>query len=426
MISSLGPSLESKKSPLVLLATTVPWSLSARLAVRLLGYGCRVVAVCPQGHVLAHVSGLERLYRYRPSSPTESLEEAIRDAAPDFIVPCDDRVVWQLHEIHGWRPDLRALIEGSIGSAAEYGMIRDRQRLLEAARSLGVRIPQTRAVRSEKDIQSWFSDGASAGVLKRDDSWGGEGVRMAYSEAEAVSAYRDLHRLPGLLTACKRTLVNGDPMAFWEWRRRSPPQILIQTMISGQPVTAMLACWHGELLGVVGVEVLVSQGMTGAALVVRVIDHPQLTSAARSLAERLKMTGFCGLDFIRESNTGDLYLLELNPRTTQLGHLPLTERGDLAGLLYMRLAGSSTPPPQERIPNDVVAFFPQTIQWSPESSYLRTGYHDVPRDQPALVSELLRAPWADRQLSAQVYHRLFPRRKVSALETVRSRSTTET
>ncbi len=249
---------------------------------------------------------------------------------------------------------------------------------------------------------------------------------MAYSEAEAIGAYRELCRRPGLVTACKRTLVNGDPMAFWEWRRRSPPQILIQTMIAGRPVTAMLACWHGELLGVVGVEVLVSQGVTGAALVVRVIDHPQLTSAARSLVERLNLTGFCGLDFIQESKTGDLYLIELNPRTTQLGHLPLTERGDLAGLLYMRLVGSPTPPPQDRIKNDVVAFFPQTIQWSPESSYLRTGYHDVPLDQPELVSELLRAPWADRQLSARVYHRLFPRRKVSALETVRSSATTET
>jgi ATP-grasp domain len=410
----------------VLLATTVSWPLSARLAVRLLGYGCRVVAVCPRGHVLAHVSGLERIYRYRSWSPTASLEEAIRDATPDFIVPCDDRVVWQLHDIHERRPDLRALIEGSIGSAAEYGMVRDRQRLLEAARSLGVRTPDTRAVRSDGDIKSWFSDGASAGVLKRSDSWGGEGVRMVYSEAEAVSAYRDLCQRPGLITACKRTLVNGDPMAFWELRRKSTPPILIQKMISGQPVTAMLACWQGELLGVVGVEVLVSQGMTGAALVVRVIDHPQLTSAARSLVQRLNMTGFCGLDFIQESKTGDLYLLEMNPRTTQLGHLPLTERGDLAGLLYMKLVGSSTPPPQDRIQNDVVAFFPQAVQWSPESAYLRTGYHDVPREQPALASELLRAPWADRQLTARFYHWLFPRQKVSALETARSSATTET
>jgi hypothetical protein len=92
----------------------------------------------------------------------------------------------------------------------------------------------------------------------------------------------------------------------------------------------------------------------------------------------------------------------------------------------MRLVGSSTPPPQERIEDDVVAFFPQTIKWSPESAYLRTGYHDVPWEQPELVCELMRAPWADRQLSARIYHRLFPRKKVSALETGRSRATTET
>jgi hypothetical protein len=92
----------------------------------------------------------------------------------------------------------------------------------------------------------------------------------------------------------------------------------------------------------------------------------------------------------------------------------------------MKLKGSSTPPRQARLRNDVVAFFPQTLQWSPESSYLRSGHHDVPWDQPELVSELLRASWADRQLSARLYHWIYPRRKPSALQTDGSAAMTGT
>jgi ATP-grasp domain len=408
--------LESKKQPVVLLATSVSWPLSARLALRFIAYGCRTTAVCPAWHVLTHVRGLAAVYPYRALDPLSSLETAIRAEKPDLVVPCDDRVVWQMHEIHERRSDLRSLIEASLGAAAGYQILSRRERLLETARALAIRIPDTNRVTSEEDIRRWFSAGASSAVLKRDCTWGGEGIELVTSEREALAAFRKLSQNRGFATTVKRLVVNRDPLALWDWRRRAEPTITIQQMISGHPATAMLACWKGEVLGMLAVEVLGSQGATGAAFIVRTIENREVSVAAKALATQLGLTGFYGLDFMLESGTGFPYLIEVNPRCTQLGHLSMTDRGDLAGLLYAKLAGRTDPPPQARIDNDVVAFFPQAIQWSPESSLIRTGYHDVPWEAPALVCELLKEPWPDRQWSARLYHHFYPRERTSAVE----------
>ena len=61
---------------------------------------------------------------------------------------------------------------------------------------------------------------------------------------------------------------------------------------------SMLACLNGELLAIVSVAVLASDGPTGAAVVIQRIDSPAMERAAKLLATRLRLTGFYGLDFI--------------------------------------------------------------------------------------------------------------------------------
>ena len=110
-------------------------------------------------------------------------------------------------------------------------------------------------------------------MLKRDGTWGGDGVRIARSEAEAIELYRILGRRPALAAPIKRYLVNRDPLALWAWRQRATTSMTIQSFIEGRPANAMLACWKGELAGMVSVEVLSSQGETGAGVVVRLIEN---------------------------------------------------------------------------------------------------------------------------------------------------------
>lgn len=62
---------------------------------------------------------------------------------------------------------------------------------------------------------------------------------------------------------------------------------------------------------------------------VRLIDHSEMAQAACKLAQRLELSGFHGLDFVLEADSGAAYLIELNPRCTQLGHLSIARQGSL-------------------------------------------------------------------------------------------------
>lgn len=407
---------EVPKRCAVLLAATLRWPLSARLAMRFLEYRCRVFAVCPKGHFLRYVNGLDKIFLYRDLSSLDSLEQAIRESAPDVIVPCDDRVVWQLHELYKRKPDLRSLIEASVGIADSFEIVERRDQLLETARTLGIRIPTTRRVKSEEDVHHWFAGGQSSAVFKLDGTWGGEGVALAHSEPDAINIFRRFLRPTSLGTAVKRLIVNHDPLSLWSWSQQSQPVITIQQLIEGQPANLMLACWKGEVLAVVSVAVLASQGVTGAAFLVRMIENDEMTKAACALTERLQLTGFIGLDFLIDQVTGQAYLIEMNPRCTQLGHLPLTGGCDLAGALCARLGCGICENDEPSVEGRPIAFFPQATQWGKKISFSDDVYNDIPTGQPELVRELLRPGWSERHWISKIYHLFRPPRAVEPVE----------
>jgi hypothetical protein len=174
----------------------------------------------------------------------------------------------------------------------------------------------------------------------------------------------------------------------------------------------MLAARRGALLGLVSVEVLCSQGPTGASTVVHLIDDPEIEHIARCLVGKLGLSGFHGLDFMLEEGSGLPYLIELNARCTQLGHLILPQRGDLAGVLAAAWGASG--PPRQDLPIDrgTIAFFPQALAWNPDSPHMQQCHHDVPWSEPALVRELLRDPWPERQWLSRVYNRVRGTRRL--------------
>jgi hypothetical protein len=182
------------------------------------------------------------------------------------------------------------------------------------------------------------------------------------------------------------------------------------------PANIMVACWQGGILAELSVQVLSSQGATGASLVVQVIKNPELSSAAALLARRLGMSGFFGLDFILEQGTGAAYLIEMNPRCTQLGHLQLPE-GDLAGALYAALLASARPRAKTPILEDKIAFFPQALLWGARPGVLGRIHHDVPWEQRRLVKALIQEPWPERQWRARLYHLFRRPAAVQAVDT---------
>jgi len=392
------------------------WPSAARLAAAFVEHGCLVAAVCPPGHPLRYVQGMRQIHTLRALASRRSLEQAMRRVQPDLIVPCDDRSVALVHELHRLRPQLRSVIERSLGDPSGFGIVESRRHLLETARDLGIRIADTCGVTSAAEASDCFVRGAPTAVLKLDGTSGGEGVEIVRSASEAAAAFRRTRFGASPAVALKRLLINRDPMALWSWsRRRWQTAVTLQQHVRGTPANIMVACWRGAVIAELSVQALASQGPTGASLVVQVIENRQLSRAAALLAARLGMSGFFGLDFILEQGTGAEYLIEMNPRCTQLGHLKLPQ-GDLAGALCAAFLGRERPPVGTAIDCDTIAFFPQAWVWSAPGILLKRVHHDVPWEQRQLVKALMQDPWPERQWLARLYHMFRRPRPLQAVE----------
>jgi hypothetical protein len=382
------------------------------LAIALARNGCAVSAVCPRGHPLHYVSGVKRVYEVHGLRSRAALLAAIRDAKPDFLIPCDDRIVSQLHELFSRHAELQPLIERSLGEAAGYPIVDSRSSLLKIATDLGIRVPRGAAVVTAAIARETFERFGPIAVMKMDGTHGGEGVRIVRSADEAAAAFRSLRFSAGCLTAVQRLVVYGDPLAIWSWNRRARLEITIQEYVPGTPANNMVACWRGEILSHVGVEAVSCEGTKGSATVVRRIESPEMTRAATLLARHLRVSGFFGLDFIVEQSSGEPVLIEMNPRCTQLGHLQFKDCGDLATALCERLTGQRRPPPEAPIGSSMIAFFPQAWRSSSPGDSWYSAFQDVPWAEKSLVEYLMHEPWPDRRWQARTY-RLFrgPKRK---------------
>jgi hypothetical protein len=121
------------------------------------------------------------------------------------------------------------------------------------------------------------------------------------------------------------------------------------------------------------------------------------------------LSGFYGLDFVIESGTGVPFLIEMNPRCTQLGHIEFAGQGCLAGVLAAVLRGE--PPPEAHSPvlNETIALFPQALAAGERCRpYLKASFHDVPSEEPKLVDELMLKSWPQRRWAARIYHAFKP------------------
>jgi ATP-grasp domain len=297
-------------------------------------------------------------------------------------------------------------------------VIESRHLFLNAAVELGIRVPTTRRVATVDDLVAWHSEFGPTAVLKVDGESGGNGVKISHSLDESIAAWREVQLPHSAVAALKRLIIDRDPLALWLRRRNRVREVTVQEFIPGRPANAMFASWGGEVLASVSVAVVASEGPTGAAIIVRVIKDEEMKTAAAGVAARLKLSGFYGLDFILDSRTGAPYLIEMNPRCTQLGHIEFTDQGSLAGVFSAVLRGelrSQSVP--ESVRSQKIALFPQALAAGEACRpYLDNSYHDVPSEEPELQAELMMLQsWPRRQLASRFYHAFRPVGRVAPI-----------
>lgn len=395
----------------ILLTDTTRWPSSARLAVALADAGCTVYCVCPTHHPVLKVRALRQAFSYSAVRPLESLAVAMKSALPVMVIPCDDRAVGHLHELHAKAcrqgPSGRHMadvIETSLGPPKSYPIVSGRYELLNVASEEGIRVAATNRIRTIDDLTRWQAGKTDSCVLKADGTGGGYGVRIADNPAEARKHFQKLTRLLRTRRVFKRFIVNRDPFWLLPWWSRAKPTVVVQEYIHGRPANCAVVCHKGRVLAGIAVEVVCATGPTEPASVVRVVDHSEMMSAAEKIARRLHLSGFFGLDFIIEAETGTAHLIEMNPRTTPQCHLRLGGCRDLVGALMAQLSEKPVLETQAVTQSDMISYFPQA-SWG-RNKFFQSSFHDVPNDEPDLVRELLN-PWLDRTLLVRLFNYLY-------------------
>ena len=363
------------------------------------------------GSSSAHVGSSSSLASLRGIAPALCLGSGHRRHA-SLIVACDDRSAKHLYELY-YRQTARdtpiaQVIARSLGRLESCRIAQARSELISIARADGVRAPPMRLVKNTAGLRNALTEIGLPAVLKVDGSWGGMGVLAAHSDDQAELARRLLAHPLGAGRVLKRLLVDRDPYHLLPWLNRAIPKVSVQHFIHGRPANSLAACWNGEVLAAIHVEVLRTNQVFGSSSVVRVIEHPDMVYATERLVRRLGLSGFCGLDFMIEEATGDAHLIEINALPTPICHLALGAGRNPVSALVARLEGATPSAQDPMTGNPVIAFFPQAWSNGPNDAVLRTGYHDVPWEDPALVRELMRPAYSARGLLARLWRMTMP------------------
>jgi formate-dependent phosphoribosylglycinamide formyltransferase (GAR transformylase) len=398
-------------SPNILIATTSCWFPTARLGMALARAGFLVDAVCPPDHPICLTSVLRRAYDYRGLNPVRSIKSVIEATKPDLIVSGDDLATLHLHQLHreGEQSGFtRDLIERSLGAPESFDITCDRDAFIELAKEEGIRVPETKPISNVGQLRKWVSEAGFPTVLKASRTSGGAGVRIVHSVDEAERGYRALQAPPLLARALKRAVMDSDRTLVWPSLLRSRHKVQAQVMIVGREATTAVACWRGKVLGSLNFEVLHKRDQFGPATVLQATENPEMLAASAKIVSRLGLSGLHGFDFMVEEESENAYLIEINPRATQVGHLTLGEGRDLPAALYASATGRAIEPSPKVTESSTIALFPHEWIRNPESTFLHSAYHDVPWSEPALVRACVRnAPTTRKYQVEQNWTRAF-------------------
>jgi hypothetical protein len=379
--------------PKVLLATTCRWFPTARLGMALANAGCVVDAVCPSGHPLSRTGAVHQTHVYNGLAPLTSFADAIAAAKPEIIVPGDDLATWHLQHLYRReqgstkRGTLCALIEHSLGAPESFPIVNSRSAFMELAHTERIRAPKAEVIRNIDDLKTWVARMGFPTVLKANGTSGGDGVRIVHTLDQAELALRTLQAPPLLARAAKRALLDQDKTLVWPSLLRRRSVVNAQAFVAGHEATSTIACWKGSILASLHFEVINKASSAGHATVVRLVENAEMSAAVEKMTRRLGLSGLYGFDFMLEVDTGNAYIIEINPRATQVGHLSLGLGHDLPAALYAALSGKAVQAAPKVTEKDTIALFPQEWIRDPESAFLQSGYHDVPWEEPEFVRD---------------------------------------
>jgi len=389
------------------------WPNVARLAIAFRKTGCAVGAVAVDGHPVHRMRSPDRTFCYRPTAPRDSLRQAIETFQPELIVPCDDRIVSHLHWLYGETArrgedvasfSLAALLRTSLGQPACHASLRHRPFLQSLKNLPDVHIPRIDPIESRRQLHDWVGKHGLPAVLKLDGSWGGRDVILMRSAAEVTPALLKMRLRQSVLMRVKRLIINGDVEQMFSAENSSVASVSVQSFVPGRLANCAIACWRGEVLAATAVEVIRNRSAFASATAVRQVAGTAMIAAARSIAGHLQLSGLCGFDFVLDDKAKLPWLIEINPRATQIDHLLAGgAKPELPMALRCALTAGNIGNQAAAEPLGDIALFPAEWQRDPKSALLSSAFHDVPTEEPELLRYYRYASEASVQLAKRVH-----------------------
>jgi hypothetical protein len=366
-----------------------------RLMKPLKAAGFRVATLSPAGNPIARSRYLDRHFIVGDVRSSRHLERRLAKAMatwrPRLIIPADERVVAWLHAVvaranRGAGGPLNAAmldtIIASLGDPRHFDAVLMKSQTLRVARRAGVRTPDSVTVGSAE--QALF-EAARIGFpvyVKTSFSWAGQGVTYCGNLSDVATAMNvDTARFRWPGRQIIRALLNRD----WYPTRT---EVDVQQAIIGTPAMYCAVAVNGQLVaGFAGIT-RQSAFERGPSTIVWLGAHEAIEQASAAMVQALGINGFVGFDFIIESATDNIWLLECNPRPIQVCHL-----GERVGVdLCAALAARSYGPPASAVratSEEVISLFPQEWQRDPNGTDLAADQLDVPWDDPPLLAAMI-------------------------------------
>jgi phosphoribosylaminoimidazole carboxylase (NCAIR synthetase) len=269
-----------------LIATCHAWESAAFLPSLLVQAGLQVEALSPGLVGLSpFVSRHVRCSR-QPSEAARELARQLSHRRYDWIIVADEDLLaaatdsMQPREYRSWFP-----------AEAERSAIVSKYSFLERMTELGVNVPTSRFVQTAEEAAEWMLELQVPLVVKGDRGFGGREVRI-------VTDVEDL-----------RSAVAAFAPAYG--------RVLVQQFIRGDNVSASVLYQHGEPIAWKACRTSCCYpDAHSASTLHESIDHPELEGIIRAVGAATGFHGFAGLDFVVDSKSSELFLLELNPRPT--------------------------------------------------------------------------------------------------------------
>jgi hypothetical protein len=380
-----------------------------RIVAEMMRCGIECAIISPRRFKCMTLTGLAKRYyildsygvRLGTISVRRVLEKALKEWGPGLILPLDEPSAWLLRSLavgDATTPALRKALIDSLGSAADYPATIGRHEFMERAARVGLRKPKHCVVDRPEEALAVARAWGYPVVLKAEHTTGGVGVRIIntpdellanISKANATTWPRRLRK------SMKATIYKRAGFQAW-----GCAEMILQSYASGIPAFSTAAAWRGEVLCSVSfVAEMINPKPTGAATVIRKVNHSDIDEATKRMTRSLGCSGFVSYDFVLNETEGYATIIEMNARSIGTTHLGAMFGADVCGALAEVLTGRSLT--RNRSNFELAALFPKELLRDSQSPYLASPsvYHDVPEDQPNLVRAYLREIELDHTFS---------------------------